>query len=147
MLLPSLAIVQFVVIALCSHMLNLNWLWDDIVWGCSDYFRIRFLPRYIRYLYRNNRLIIYRILLLKWQKVELGISARNLVDADVFSKSDPMVVVEQQVRLGHFLHTFEFWNWTRNSSLEYLEYHYRFEKTYLERKDLAKEVYSKTFTA
>ena len=33
------------------------------------------------------------------KKVELGISARNLVDADVFSKSDPMVVVEQQVSL------------------------------------------------
>ena len=42
---------------------------------------------------------------MKSKKVELGISARNLVDADVFSKSDPMVVVEQQVRLFHLFET------------------------------------------
>ena len=42
------------------------------------------------------------------KKVELGISARNLVDADVFSKSDPMVVVEQQVSLFYFFYTVSF---------------------------------------
>ena len=31
-------------------------------------------------------------------QLELTISCRNLHDADVFSKSDPMVVVEQLVR-------------------------------------------------
>ena len=59
----------------------------------------------------NSRVIHYDLIafglssdkpFLKWQKVELGISARNLVDADVFSKSDPMVVVEQQVRIFNF---------------------------------------------
>ena len=43
-------------------------------------------------------------------QLELTISCRNLHDADVFSKSDPMVVVEQLVReinLDIFVFVFE----------------------------------------
>ena len=41
-------------------------------------------------------------------KVELHVSCRNLIDRDVFSKSDPMVVVFQEMRSGKIKHWKEF---------------------------------------